>query len=154
MSNIRAITSALAALIVTYTNEALVSVTPTAYDINAVPPSVPAANLPVRLLGTTRGGSGATFSPFTAGVSDGRVEHDISELCLLEAVGLSRVQDEWCDTMRYMDALLAKLQASRSIYTRCEITSVNAQRGVYEWPSQSNEFFYGCQTSITILEYQ
>lgn len=154
MANIRAITSALAALSVTYTNEATASITPTAYDINAVPPSVPAANLPVRLLGTTRGNSDATFMPLTAGVGDGVVEHSVSELCLIEAVGLSRMQDEWCDTMRYVDALLVVLQANRTIYTRSEIKSANASRGVYEWPNNSGELFYGCQTLITISEYQ
>ncbi len=154
MSHLRQITSALAALTVTYTNEVAVNVTPTAYDINAVPASVPAANLPVRLLGTTRGNSDASMLPLTAGVTDSSVEHSISELTLIEAVGLSRMQDEWCDTMRYMDQMLVVLQANRSIYTRSEIKSASVTRGVYEWPNNSGELFYGCQTLITVLEYQ
>ena len=79
-----------------------------------------------RLLGTTRGDSSASFAPITAGVTDGMVQHSISELALVELLGLSRVADEWPDTMRYMDALLTALQTNRSIFARCEITSASS----------------------------
>ena len=154
MSNLRSIVTALSALTVTYTAEASGSVTPTAYDISSLPSGMAAANLPVRLIGTTRGDSSATITPITAGVSDGMVQHSISELALIELVGLSRVADEWPDTMRYMDALLVVLQQNRSIYSRSEITSANSARGVFEWPAGSGENFFGCQTIINITEYQ
>ena len=154
MSNLRSIVSALAALSVSYTAEASGTVTPTAYDISVLPASMPGANLPARLLGTTRGASDANLTPVTAGVVDGVVMHSVSELALIELVGLSRVADEWPDTMRYMDALLVVLQANRSIFTRSEITSASSSRGVYEWPAGSGENFFGCQTIINITEYQ
>ena len=64
------------------------------------------------------------------------------------------MQDEWCDTMRYMDALTVTLQAARSIYTKCEITGASASRSVFEYPNGSGEYFYGCQTIVNITEYQ
>ncbi len=154
MSQMRAITTALAAMSVSYTAEAGGTVTPTAYDVSALPTSVPAANLPVRLMGVTRGDSSAVLSPFTAGVNDGQILHSFTELCLIELVGLSRVADEWSDTMRYADALLAVLQTNRGILARCEITNANVQRGVFEYPNNSNEQFYGCQTIISVMEIQ
>ena len=154
MSSLRSIVSALAALSVSYTAEATGTVTPTAYDISSLPPSMPGANLPARLLGTTRGDSSAMFNPIAAGVGDGIVMHSVSELALIELVGLSRVADEWPDTMRYADALLVVLQANRSIFTRCEITGASTARGVFEWPAGSGENFFGCQTIINITEYQ
>jgi hypothetical protein len=115
---------------------------------------MPGANLPARLLGTTRGDSSAMFNPLAAGVGDGIVMHSVSELALIELVGLSRVADEWPDTMRYADALLVVLQANRSIFTRCEITGASTARGVFEWPAGSGENFFGCQTIINVTEYQ
>lgn len=154
MSNVREITTALAAISVTYTKEVGGTVTPTAYDISALPPSVPAGNLPVRLLGAVRGSSSASFVYETAGTTAASVEHSISELALIEMVGLSRMQDEWCDTMRYMDALLDALQANRSIYARSEIVGINCQREVIEWPAQSGEFYFGCMSAFTIKQLQ
>ena len=154
MSNVRAITTAIAAVSVTYTKEVGGTVTPTAYDISALPPSVPAANLPVRLLGAVRGSSSASFVYETAGTTAASVEHSISELALIEMVGLSRMQDEWCDTMRYMDALLDALQANRSIYTRSEIVGISCQREVIEWPAQSGEFYFGCMSTFNIKQLQ
>lgn len=154
MSNLRSIVTALAAISVSYTAEASGTVTPTAYDISSLPASMPGANLPARLLGTTRGDSSASFAPITAGVADGVVQHSISELAIIELVGLSRVADEWPDTMRYMDALLVALQANRSIFARCEITGATSARGVFEYPAGSGENFFGCQTIINITEYQ
>ena len=154
MSNIRAIASALAALTVSYTAEAGGTVTPTAYDVQQLPPTVAAANLPVRLIGTQRGDSSASLNAITAGTGSTRVDHSISELALIELVGLSRMQDEWCDTMRYMDALTVALQAARAIYARSEITGASASRSVFEYPNGSGEYFYGCQTIVNITEYQ
>jgi hypothetical protein len=154
MSSLRSIVTALAAVSVSYTSEAGGTVTPTAYDVSSLLPSMPGANLPVRLLGTTRGDSSANFMPITAGVTNGMVQHSVSELALIELVGLSRVADEWPDTMRYMDALLTALQANRSVYTRSEITGASSARGVFEYPAGSGENFFGCQTIINITEYQ
>lgn len=154
MSNMRGITTAIAAVTVSYTKEEGGTATPTAYDVSALPTSVPAANLPVRLMGVTRGESSASLTPTTAGVSTGQVAHSITELCLIELVGLSRVADEWPDTMRYADALVTALQSNRSIAAHAEITSANLQRGVFEYPANSNEQFYGCQTIINVMEIQ
>ena len=52
-SNLRAITDAITNLSVSYTNEAGATVTPTAKDINQIPVSMGAADLPVRLIGVT-----------------------------------------------------------------------------------------------------
>lgn len=154
MSHIREITTALSAISVSYTNELSQTITVVSYDISAIGGSVPAANLPVRLLGTVRGTSSAQLGYVSAGVSDARISHSVSELTLIELVGLSRLQDEWCDTMRYMDALMTILQANRNIYAKSEITDANCTRGVFEYPEGSNEQFYGCQTIINITEYQ
>lgn len=150
----RGIATALAAISVSYTAEAGGTVTPTSYDVSALPTSVPAANLPVRLMGVSRGDSSAVVSPLTAGVNAGQIMHSFTELCLIELVGLSRVADEWPDTMRYADALLAAMQSNRSIAANSEITSANVQRGVFEYPNNSNEQFYGCQTIISVMQIQ
>ena len=90
--------------------------TPTSYDIVNVAGSMPAGNLPVRLWGVARGESNSQFSQVSAGVGDGVVRHSISELCLIEAVGLSRVQDEWPDCMRYSDAVNVAMQAAEMVW--------------------------------------
>ncbi len=154
MSSVRNIANALAALTVSFTAEAGGTVTPTNYDIDELPNSVAAANLPVRLIGTQRGDSSASFAPITAGTGSAKVDHSISELALIETVGLSRMQDEWCDTMRYMDALTVVLQTNRSIVSKCEITSATSSRSVFEYPIGSGEYFYGCLTNVNVTEYQ
>lgn len=154
MSSIRSISNALAALTVSYTAEAGGTVTLTNYDIDELPTSVAAANLPVRLIGTQRGDSNASYNAITAGTGSTKVDHSISELALIELVGLSRMQDEWCDAMRYMDALTVTLQSNRSIFTKCEITSASSSRSVFEYPLGSGEYFYGCLTNVNVTEYQ
>ena len=154
MSHLRNIVTALSALSVSFVDEVTNTITPTSYDVSAVPASMAAANLPVRLWGTTRGNSGVSLEYVTAGTSSGKVQHNVTELTLLQLVGLSRVVDEWPDTIRYMDALLSVLQTNRSIYAHCEITGANCTRGVFEYPYSSNEQFYGCQTIVNITEYQ
>jgi len=139
---------------VSYTAEQGGTVTPTSYDIVDVAGSMPAGNLPVRLWGVARGESNSQFSQVSAGVGDGVVRHSISELCLIEAVGLSRVQDEWPDCMRYSDAVNVAMQAARAIYARSEITGLATTRGVFEWPESGGDFFYGTRTVVYVTEYQ
>lgn len=154
MSNLRNIATALTALTVTYTDESLVSVTVANYGIQSSPSSMPSANVPARLVGVLRSGANSVLTYIAAGVSEsGRVVHSVGELALLMPVGLSRPVDEWPDTMRYTDAYTALIQANRSIYANCEIEQVSLQRGMFEYPSGSGEYFYGVETSLQIIEY-
>ena len=153
MSNLRNIVTALAALTVTYTDEATISVTVSNYGVQSAPSSMPSANLPVRLVGLLRGGANSSVSFLDASGNDGKVEHSIGELALLMPVGLSRPVDEWPDTMRYSDAYMLVVQSNRSIYARCEIEQASLQRGMFEYPSGSGEYFYGIETSLRVCEY-
>jgi len=152
-SNLRAITDAVANLSVTYTNEAGGSVTPTAKDINQVPSSVPAADVPIRLLGVTREGGNTDSMTFTAVETNVEYMHTVTELALIENVGLSRLSDELPDQQRYSDAILGALASNRGIYTNCDIIDpTNATRDVIEFPPGSGEQWYSVLTEITVRE--
>lgn len=153
MSNLRQIVTAISNLTVTFTNELNNSVTVTNYDVNALPRIVPAADLPIRMLGVARGSSSSDWSRVSAGLTDGQINHSIAEIALIEMVGLSRMQDEWCDVMRYCDRLVVVLQANQNIYAKSEIISATCNRGVYEYPEGSGDVFYGAQTDVLISEY-
>ena len=106
-------------MVVSYTAEQGGTVTPTSYDIVDVAGSMPAGNLPVRLWGVARGESNSQFSQVSAGVGDGVVRHSISELCLIEAVGLSRVQDEWRRKMIQQESQLSVADNSGAKRVKC-----------------------------------
>jgi len=152
-SNLRAITDAIANLSVSYTSEAGGSVTPTAKDANQVPSSVPSADVPIRLLGVTTEGGNTDSMTFVAVDANVEYMHTVTELCLVESVGLSRLSDELPDQQRYSDAILGTLASNRGIYTNCDITEpTNATRDVIEYPLGSGEWWYSVLTEITVRE--
>ena len=151
-SNLRAITDAIANLSVSYTNEAGGSVTPTAKDINQVPSSVPAADVPIRLVGITTEGGNTDSMMFVAVDTNVEYTHTVTELCLVESVGLSRLPDELPDQQRYSDAILGTLVSNRGIYTNSDITDAIATRTVTEFPPGSGEWWYSVLTEITVRE--
>ena len=151
-SNLRAITDAVANLSVSYTNEAGGSVTPTAKDINQVPSSVPAADVPIRLVGVTTEGGNADSMIFMAVDTNVEYTHTVTELALIENVGLSRLLDELPDQQRYSDAILGALTSNRGIYTNSDITDAIATRTVTEFPPGSGEWWYSVLTEITVRE--
>jgi len=151
-SNLRAITDAIANLSVSYTNEAGGSVTPTAKDINQVPSSVPAADVPIRLVGITTEGGNSDSMLFDAVDTNVEYTHTVTELCLVESVGLSRLSDELPDQQRYSDAILGTLVSNRGIYTNSDIQAAAATRTVIEFPPGSEEWWYSVLTEITVRE--
>jgi len=151
-SNLRLITDAVANLTVSYTAEAGGTVTATAKDINQVPQSVPAADVPLRLMGyTEEGGNAGTMTFETAGAGVEYI-HTVSELCLIESVGLSRGMDELPDQQRYYDAILTALASNRGIYTNSDITFAEAERTKVEYPLGSDQGWYAVVTTITVRE--
>jgi hypothetical protein len=74
-SNLRAITDAITNLSVSYTNEAGATVTPTAKDINQIPVSMGAADLPVRLIGVTSEGGNTDEMVFDAVTTNAEFTH-------------------------------------------------------------------------------
>ena len=151
-SNLRAITDAITNLSVSYTNEAGDTVTPTAKDINQIPVSMGAADLPVRLIGVTSEGGNTDDMVFDAVTTNAEFTHTVTELALIESVGLSRKMDELPDQQRYSDAILSKLKDSRDIYTNCDITGATATRTIIEFPGGTDEFYYAVVTIITVRE--
>jgi YD repeat-containing protein len=153
-SNLRAITDAITNLSVSYTNEAGATITPTAKDINQIPSGViAAADIPLRLVGIiTEGGNTDTMMYDAAGAS-GEITHTVTELALIENVGLSRTSDELPDQQRYSDAIITTLVSNRSIYTNSDITGAVATRTVAEFPGGTEEFYYAVVTEITIREF-
>ena len=152
MSSLRSVCTAIAALTVSYTKEATGTVTVTNYDVDAAPNQILAADLPARLIGVARGSTSSNFARRTATQTDVETTHSGRELALIEKIGLSRTRDEWADVMRYVDAFLAVMVSNRDIVAKCQISSVNSNRAVYEYPANSGDYFYGAQTDITILE--
>ena len=144
-SNLRAITDAITNLSVSYTNEAGATVTPTAKDINQIPVSMGAADLPVRLIGVTSEGGNTDEMVFDAVTTNAEFTHIVTDLTLIESVGLP-------DQQRYSDAILSKLQDSRGIYTNCDITGATATRTIIEFPGGTDEFYYAVVTIITVRE--
>jgi hypothetical protein len=78
--------------------------------------------------------------------------HTVTELALIENVGLSRLSDELPDQQRYSDAILGTLVSNRSIYTNSDITSATATRTVTEFPPGSGEVWYSVITEIMVRE--
>ena len=152
-SNLRAITDAVTGLSVSYTAEAGGTVTPTALDINQIPASVPAADVPIRLVGITTEGGNSDALSFIAVTDNVLYEHTITELALIESVGLSRMSDELPDQQRYSDAILGTLASNRGIYTNSEVVEALATRTVTEYPEGTEEFWFAVITEITVHEY-
>ena len=151
-SNLRAITDAITNLTVSYTNEAGDSVTPTAKDINQIPTSVPSADVPIRLTGVTTEGGNTDSMVFDAVDTNVDYTHTVTELALIENVGLSRLSDELPDQQRYSDAILGTLVSNRGIYTNSDITAATATRTVSNFPPGSDEWWYAVITVITVRE--
>ena len=151
-SNLRAITDAITNLTVSYTNEAGDSITPTAKDINQIPTSVPPADVPMRLTGVTTEGGNADSMAFDAVDTNVEYTHTVTELALIENVGLSRLSDELPDQQRYSDAILGELVDNRGIYTNSDITAATATRTVSNFPPGSDEWWYAVITVITVRE--
>jgi|TARA_R110000765_G_scaffold51822_2_gene104538 hypothetical protein len=151
-SNLRSITDAITNLSVSYTNEAGATVTPTAKDINQVPTSMASADLPARLVGVTTEGGNVDTMEFIAVTTNAEYTHTVTELALIESVGLSRKQDELPDQQRYSDAILGTLVSNRGIYTNCDVQLATATRSIVEFPAGTEEFYYSVTTEITIRE--
>jgi hypothetical protein len=151
-SNLRAITDAVAGLSVSYTNEAGATVTPTAKDINQVRVSIPAADVPIRLVGVTSEGGNTDEMVFDAVGASAEYTHVVTELALIESVGLSRHLDELPDQQRYSDAILGALVSNRGIYTNSDITSATATRSIVNYPEGTEEFWFAVTTEIIIRE--
>lgn len=151
-SNLRSITDAVANLSVSYTNEAGATITPSAKDVNQIQSSVPSADVPIRLIGITTEGGNADSMVFDAVGSNVEYTHAVTELCLVENVGLSRLLDELPDQQRYSDAILGALASNRGIYTNSDITDAIATRTVTEFPPGSGEWWYSVLTEITVRE--
>jgi hypothetical protein len=151
-SNLRAITDAITNLSVSYTNEAGASVTPSAKDINQIPSSVPSADVPIRLIGVTTEGGNSDSMMFDAVDTNVDYSHTVTELALIENVGLSRLSDELPDQQRYSDAILGTLVSNRGIYTNSDITSATATRTVAEFPPGSGEWWYAVITEVMVRE--
>ena len=151
-SNLRAITDAINNLAVSYTNEAGASVTPSAKDINQIPTSVPPADVPIRLAGVTTEGGNTDTMVFDATKTSVNYTHTITELALIQNVGLSRLSDELPDQQRYSDAILGTLVSNRGIYTNSDITDARATRTVTEFPPGSGEVWYAVITAVTVRE--
>jgi hypothetical protein len=151
-SNLRAITDAVANLSVSYTNEAGATITPSSKDINQVPTSIPAASVPVRLVGVTTEGGNTDSMVFDAVDASAEYTHTVTELTLIESVGLSRKSDELPDQQRYSDAILGTLVSNRGIYTNSDIVGATATRAIAEFPAGTQEFWYSVTTEVTIRE--
>jgi len=78
--------------------------------------------------------------------------HTVTELALIENVGLSRLSDELPDQQRYSDAILGTLVSNRGIYTNSDITSATATRTVAEFPPGSGEWWYAVITEVMVRE--
>jgi len=89
---------------------------------------------------------------FVAVDTNAEYTHTVTELCLVESVGLSRLPDELSDQQRYSDAILGTLVSNRGIYTNSDITDANATRDVIEYPPGSGEWWYSVLTEITVRE--
>lgn len=152
-SNLRGITDAITNLSVSYTNEAGSSVTPTAKDINQIPTSLASADAPIRLIGVTTEGGNTDVMVFDAVDTNVEYTHTVTELALIENVGLSRLSDELPDQQRYSDAILGTLVSNRGIYTNSDITTATATRTVTEFPSGSDEWWYAVITEIMVREF-
>ena len=151
-SNLRAITDAITNLSVSYTNEAGASVTPTAKDINQVPTSIASADLPTRLVGVTTEGGNVDSMEFIAVTNNAEYIHTVTELTLIESVGLSRMEDELPDQQRYSDAILGTLVSNRGIYTNSDIQSATATRSIVNFPAGTDEYYYSVTTEIMVRE--
>lgn len=151
-SNLRSIQDAVANLSVSYTNEAGGSVTPTAKDINQMPSSVPAADVPIRLMGPISEGGNTDSFVFDAVGANVEYTHTVTELALIANAGLSQISVQLPDQVRYSDAIQSALVSNRGIYTNCDITDGNATRKVTEFPPGSGEWWYSVLTEITVRE--
>jgi hypothetical protein len=148
MSDILAIYDTLVAMSVT-----VGSTTPTAYDLDQLPNAVRSAMLPVRLLLPTESRGDAEEFMFVALGKTATVRWRITDLLLWQPVAQGRgLQDVADDLVTYAGAYLEALRDNRAPSTQSYVVSASASPGVYEWPGQSGNYFFGCECVVTIEE--
>lgn len=150
-SDLVAIYAAIAAMSVSAASQ-----TPTVWDLDDIRDSLHTAQLPVRILlpsGNFNTGGAATFAPVTIN-SIAKGTWQIIDLCLWRPLGQGLGMRDIGATLAeysgaYASALVARGRAvtHQSYITGCDITA-----GVYAYPDQSENLFWGVRCIVQVDE--
>jgi hypothetical protein len=146
MSNLRTIYTALANVPVALNGSVV-----TALDVDKLPETVAAANLPLRLimpLGTRPDARAMTFESLN-GVST--AEWRITDLFLLQTTAQRKLEQVAPDLANYMAAYVTALSKARAL-AGALIENVSVTAGVYVYPAQSNATYFGVEATVTVRE--
>ncbi len=157
MSSIRAIFTALAAKTITVTSSvAYGTVTPQVFDLHQLVPNPDSARLPARwLLPFGVFPTEAKEFHFIALGNTVKMTWQISDLLLWRAAQLGQgLGSDTVDLVNYAGLYADMLRTFRKpvASAQAHIESVNIAIGVYEYPVQSGQFFYGCSCVFNIPE--
>lgn len=157
MSDLRAIFAALAAKTIQVPNSVVYgTITPTVYDVDALPPKADSAQLPARwLLPFGVFPTEARDFHFIALGSTTKATWQISDLLLWRATSLGLgLSSDAADLVTYAGLYADMLRAFRKPLANGQayIESVQIAIGIYEYPVQSGNFFYGCSCVLNIPE--
>jgi hypothetical protein len=150
-SHISEIYAAIKAVTVTTAS----GITPTAYDLDALPENVVTAHLPCRLMlplsPAPVGGRDAEYIAIGTGMT---VIWQLNDLMLWQAseqgLGLRQFAPELVDYCgKYLDAMRAK----RCVYNNDDsLEGISMTPGEYEWPRGTGRFYAGVLCQLTIKE--
>lgn len=157
MSDIRNIFTALAAKTITLTGSvAYGTVTPQVFDLHQLPPNPDSAKLPARwLLPFGVFPTEAKEFHFIALGNTTKATWQISDLLLWRATQLGQgMSSDAVDLVNYAGLYADMLRTFRRpvASSQAYIESVNIAIGIYEYPVQSGQFFYGCSCVFNIPE--
>ena len=157
MSKIRDVFTALAAKSITVSNSvAYGTVTPQVFDLHQLVPNPESARLPARWL--------LPFGVFPVEAKDYhfialgntvKMNWQISDLLLWRSMQLGQgLGSDAADLVNYAGLYADMLRTFRKPVAtgQAYIESVNIAIGIYQYPAQSEQYYYGCSCVFTIPE--
>lgn len=157
-SQIRTIYSTLATKTVTVTSSvAYGTVTPQVFDLNALPQFADTAKLPARFLlpfGVVGAKAQGNDHRFVALGTTTKIQWQVVDLLLWRAVedGLG-IESVSADMVTYAAQYIKLIRENRSLgLAQVEIVGANFEADAFEYPPQSNTWFWGVLVTLQINE--
>jgi len=154
VSNLRGLYTALAAVDVTFAKEDTASITVSAFDVSAIPNSIPSEILPARFLLPVNGrGEGLEAVWMAANVTSAEIVWEITDLMLWQPVAQGRgLIDVAADLTRYIDDFELTFRAQRLITSGFDIMTMRFTPDVFDFPAGGDTSYFGVETIMTIRE--
>lgn len=146
MSDLKAVYDALAAVPV-----ALAGRVVTVRNVDALPASVAAADVPLRLLMPLGTRPGATAVSEVALTGIATAQWRLTDLLLLRPAQAGKLEEAAALLVEYQSAYVTALMRARML-NRCPILGIAIDCGVGPYPMAGGVDWYGAQATVTVQE--